>query len=936
MVDSSLEGRKGMVPILKMTQKRMSKHLLSVQILFTLTAFLIMVVLSYIFTSRIVRTNLVRNVESILAQVESQINSDLMESYTVLDYFAQSVQNLIQRGDDAAKLTVYNMEMTKHLFSRRNETFSPNGLFGYIEKSPEGPFFFNGVGWNPLDSWYPPDRPWYKAAVEAGGDVAETEPFIDTVTNETVIAYSRCLFDDGGNRLGVVAIDVRAGLIGERVVNTAFAKDNSYGVLISQDLSILGHPNPEYIGMKMYDPTIPLSVLADELIRTGKTSEVEYNNWKNEISIAFFKTLHNGWRLGLFVPKNLYYRPVYNMSLVLGVFGSLLALILIFVLVRVDAARNKSDLESRNKSAFLANMSHEIRTPMNAIIGMTDLLLREPLSERQMSFASDIDASSRSLLSLINDILDLSKIESGKLSLTPVNYDFHVFLDNIVSMFRYVAQKKGLEFKFESEGKMPDYLYGDDIRLRQIITNICGNAVKYTEKGYVKLKVTVVNNNLMFEIRDTGKGIRKEDMSKLFNAFERVETEKNRNIVGTGLGLSISKLFAEMMEGKILVDSEYEQGSVFTVMIPVILGKKAESERKKTVKKEQNLYAPDANILVVDDNELNLKVAVGLLSLFKIEAKSACSGPEAIEQVQKNDFDIVFMDHMMPEMDGVEATAEIRKLGGKYKDLPIIALTANAVQGAKEMFLSKGFSGFISKPIEMQELSEILWELLPKGKIRKKTPGADGGVNKKTRSEFLDILDKIDEINTEIGLKHISGMEDMYRELLEILYRRIVPECEIMSTSLNDEDMRIFSISIHAMKATLSTIGAIRLSETALKLEMAAKEKDIELCKKGFPAFKEKLFSLKEQLAVVFPDKEVVFSKKGKGDTAFLQETIKKALTAAAELDENAGLNAINSLLVYDYGLENNVLLEETAAAFRDFNYDAVEELLGKVSPDFR
>jgi len=596
-------------------------------------------------------------------------------------------------------------------------------------------------------------------------------------------------------------------------------------------------------------------------------------------------------------------------------------------------AKRAAEAASASKSAFLSNMSHEIRTPMNAIIGMTNLLTHESLSKRQMGYIDDINFSAHSLLSIINDILDLSKIESGKLTLNPVNYNFHELIGNIKSMFGYVAKKKGLEFKFESSGDLPEYLYGDDLKLRQILTNICGNAVKYTEKGHIRLKISVSGSNLVFEVSDTGMGIRKEDIIKLFNAFERAETDKNRGIVGTGLGLSICKSFVEMMGGYILVDSEYEQGSVFTIIIPAVLGNKAEVKAAKNLKKEQTLFAPNADILVVDDNEFNIRVAEGLLGLFKIKPKSASSGRKAIDMVQKNEFDLVFMDHMMPEMDGVEAVREIRKLGAQYASLPIVALTANAIQGAKEMFLANGFNGFISKPIEMQELNDILREWLPPEKIEEKAQADFNAESQddETVSGFMSALEKIDEINSGIGLNRFSGMENMYSETLEAFTKDMLSNCIAMSDSLAYGDTQSFAISVHAMKSALSTIGAMNLSETAAKLEAAARNKDIEYCMTRFPAFMEKLLSLYERLSAVFPEKKTGSLPK-KGDAAFLYDNINKALLAADDFDGDSGFKAVNDLLTYDFGGENNALLESAAEAFRDFDYGAARELLSKVS----
>jgi CheY-like chemotaxis protein len=398
---------------------------------------------------------------------------------------------------------------------------------------------------------------------------------------------------------------------------------------------------------------------------------------------------------------------------------------------------------------------------------------------------------------------------------------------------------------------------------------------------------------------------------------------KNRSIVGTGLGLSISKSFVEMMGGKVLVDSEYEQGSVFTVIIPAVPGSKAKVKFKNDLPEGHSFCAPDARVLVVDDNEFNMRVAQGLLGLFKIDVQSAFSGKEAIALVQKNEYDIVFMDHMMPEMDGVETTAEIRKLGGKYNQLPIIALTANAVQGVKEMFLSCGFDGFISKPIDLQEMYGILKEWLPSEKIQEKTDASP----EKTSGTFLEALNKVGAINTEIGLSRVSGMEEMYRETLELFDKKIVTECDAMSSKIHNGDIKNFSISVHAMKSALSTVGAMSLSEAALKLETASKNDDIEYCMEKFPAFRDKLLNLHKDLSAIFTGGETKSAQKP-GDKTYLQENINKALTAASDFDEDSGIKIINDLLAYDFGEQNNAVLENAAAAFRDFDFNTAAELL--------
>jgi len=921
------------MPSIKSLIKKLTpKRPLYVQIMFTIFSFLLMVVLSYFFSRNIIDKYIKQNTNNIFTSLQSQIMADLLEPQITLINFSQTVRDMILNGDSTERLREYYNDTSNYLSLDKQSYLNFNGFMGYFETLPGGPIFIESSLWGVPVEINPAEREWYNNAITANGKIAETLMYHDAIYEDIMFIYSYSIFDEKGNRLGVIALRVKINNIRKYIVNTVMVQ-GSYGMLLSGDLVILAHPNEAFVGENARNSEIPFSIFSYELSHRIEINERPLTTYKGEKGLASFRYLPNGWIMGIVTPKGPYYKSISYMALILVILGTALSSVLIFVLIRVDAARNKSDLENKHKTSFLANVSHEIRTPMNAIIGMTDLLIYEPLNKRQMGFVNDIKVSAHSLLSIINDILDMSKIEAGKLELNPINYDFQSLLDNVHSMFTYVTKKKGLEFKYETEGTMPRYLYGDDIRLKQVLTNICGNAVKYTEKGYVKFKVTAADDKLTFEIKDSGMGMRKEDLPKLFNTFQRIETEQNRTIVGTGLGLSISKTFVEMMGGSIMVDSEYEQGSVFIIMIPIVLGKKEEVKSNKGLLEGHTLVAPDAKVLVVDDNEFNIRVAEGLLGLFKINAHTALSGREAIEMVQNNDFDLVFMDHMMPEMDGVEATGIIRKLGGKYKNLPIIALTANAVQGAKEMFLSNGFDGFISKPIDIQEMYKILKEWLPTEKIeiKKEKTIEEDHAKRETESEFISELYKIDEIDVEIGLQRVSGMENMYRETIELFNEKLVPECIGMYDKINFGDISGFAISIHAMKSALSTIGAMSLSETALKLETAAKGNDFEFCVQRFPVFRNKLLKLNKDLTAILQENAEIKEKKMSGDKAFLTEQVEKALEAASDFDSDTGLNAINDLLVYDFGEEINAILEKAASALKEFNYDSVTEQLTRL-----
>ncbi|MDR2572618.1 MAG: response regulator [Oscillospiraceae bacterium] len=611
---------------------------------------------------------------------------------------------------------------------------------------------------------------------------------------------------------------------------------------------------------------------------------------------------------------------------------------------------------NRSKTAFLISISHEIRTPMNAIIGMLELLTHESLTSHQLGYIKDIRHSATSLLTIINDLLDMSKIESGKMELLPTDYDFYAFLDNIHSMFTYASEEKGLKFKFDVDEDIPHYLYGDDIRLRQVIINIIGNAVKFTEKGYVWLRILNENTHLIFEVTDTGKGIKKEDIKDLFNAFQQTDTDKNREIIGTGLGLAICKSFVEMMGGSITVDSVYETGSTFTITIPMVKGD-GEKVKAAIMPKGKKLSAPNAKILVVDDNEFNLKVAVGLLKLSEIIAETADSGYAAVDMVLKKDYDIVFMDHMMPGMDGVEATDAIRAFGGKYKEMCIIALTANAVEGAREFFLENGFDDFVSKPVDTRELLTALEKWLPKKlMIESEDSSGDSGdfgtdsdnddtddcgisadtsdfddSEKLSSSEdnFLDIIFRIKEINLAVGLKGAAGIESLYFETVELCCEQLPTECNKMSQCMSNGDIYLFGISVHAMKSMLATIGAMGLSETAQKLEMAAKAGDADFCEEVFPGFHEDLLSLYNQLLPAFPTEEKV--EKLQGDMEALREAVEKGIIAAGDYDTDGGIAAVKPLLSFDFGDEVNVLLESAVMAFNEFDCEKAGEALTEV-----
>ena len=395
-----------------------------------------------------------------------------------------------------------------------------------------------------------------------------------------------------------------------------------------------------------------------------------------------------------------------------------------------EKAKEIAQNANRSKSDFLANMSHEIRTPINAVLGMDEMILRDCEDSQILEYAEDIKRAGGMLLSLINDILDFSKIESGKMDIIPVDYDLGILLNETVEMVRPRANEKSLELVMEISPDTPTHLNGDEVRIRQIITNILTNAIKYTNKGKVTLTVSgkqlsEEKTELYVSVKDTGIGIRKEDIGHLFESFKRVEESRNRNIEGTGLGLSITMRLLNLMGSRLEVESTYGEGSDFFFYLvqqrkdDQVVGEdiKKYCKKAKGIKGElsNEFYAPLARLLVVDDNKVNLKVFKGLLKNNNMQIDTAMSGKECLELMKENHYHIVFLDHLMPDMDGVETLNQAKMLkNSKSQDAVMIVLTANAVSGAREKFLQEGFDDYLSKPISLPLLKEMILKYLPK------------------------------------------------------------------------------------------------------------------------------------------------------------------------------------------------------------------------------
>ncbi|MDR2400772.1 MAG: response regulator [Deferribacteraceae bacterium] len=522
----------------------------------------------------------------------------------------------------------------------------------------------------------------------------------------------------------------------------------------------------------------------------------------------------------------------------------------LFTILKYRHEADRANKESESKTVFLAHTSHEIRTPMNAIIGMGELAAREYGSPKGLEYIGDIQQAGKNLLAIINDILDFSKIEAGNLQINSAPYDTASVFNDVLNIIRLRMDSKPIELKTDISPDIPAVMIGDETRIRQILLNLLNNAVKYTPKGFINFSATgkFISRNtirLTFTVKDSGIGIKQDDIPKLFGNFARMEARRNKNIEGAGLGLAITKRLCQAMSGDVFVESKYGKGSVFTAQIvqtyieKVGLGEIKKHEIKSEKKKTPLFKAPKAKILIVDDIAANLKVAEGLLTPYKAWIDTCTNAKEAIRLIEKNRYDLIFMDHMMPEMDGVEATDIIRReQDGYFKSVPIIALTANAVTGMKEMFLEKGFTDFLSKPIEIPKLYAIMNKWIPQDKQEEPINTDITGKDKKPKTNIFEI----EGVDVNRGLALIGDI-NVYLEVLKLFCEDAKKRLETLKAppENNEESIRNFVLHTHSLKSAAGSIGAMQTAEEAANLEAAGKSADFEIINTNLNSFTEHL-----------------------------------------------------------------------------------------------
>ena len=610
-----------------------------------------------------------------------------------------------------------------------------SGIYGVVNGD-----YHDGTNWVPTEGFIPTERPWYKAALEYDGQIVMIPPYIDAQTGDFCITFAKSLYD----KKSVVSFDVYMNMLQEMVSEVKIS-GNGYAFLTTHDGNVIAHSDRNELG-KDYSQDEKMSGLIQIAEDTGSSS---FETMIDGEECTVFTTItQDDWHVFLIVKNSDLYagvRGVFYRDLIVFVLISALVVVLGSIAIRYsmkqleaeDDLIKKAEIAERSnqmKNVFLSSMSHEIRTPINSILGMNEMIERESTEKNIISYSENIESAGNMLLAIVNNILDFSKIESGSIELMDKPYQTASLMNDLAEYLKEKVKAKKLSVFIDIDENIPSYLSGDQTRLRQVIINLLSNALKYTEKGSITFsaKGRALSEDrylLSVTVADTGVGIDMDELNKLFSSFEKSESSVEGHVQGVGLGLAVVKCLVDAMGGKVSVESEPQKGSAFTIEIPQgvsdrtpvgPVAKEAEksAEEKIELKKRPLFEAPEATILTVDDNEINLAVFCALLKRTKIKIDTASGGGQAIDMSKAKKYDLIFMDHMMPDPDGIETLHTIRNdVDNPNQDTPEVALTANAVAGAEKMYLDEGFDAYLTKPVDPKKIEKLIKDMLPAEKI---------------------------------------------------------------------------------------------------------------------------------------------------------------------------------------------------------------------------
>lgn len=675
------------------------------QIIFVIMAFLAMILVSYFYVSGIVRKQMRSLGEEMITRVEMAVSANLKEGELSFVNMVQTTESMLESRRSNEELLA--MLKTVQAFYSDEQSPLPDFMkvYGYIRGE-----FLDGSDWQPPATYVPAERPWYVGAAGSEG-IFFSEPYEDADTGDVCISFSKKICDVSGENCGILAMDLDLSQVTHYLDSQRLA-GNGFGVFVSDSMTFVAHQEPELIGMTMEEAGPGYKKLAKAIGNGEEISAYRFTDFDGIDSVAFFATIFNGWHIGIITPRASYFSQVNSLAWVLGILGAILSLVLCYMLVMTQAAKMRSDDESRSKTEFLSRMSHEMRTPMNAIIGMTRIALDADDCGKAKQAVEKINSASKHLLGVINDILDMSKIEAGKLDIHVEETTLQEILDQVKTVIQYKVEERQQHFTVECIEPMPPSVFVDKQRLAQIIANLLGNAVKFTpEGGHVGLCVSCQEEKeghlLTVTVTDDGIGISKEQQTRLFRAFEQADGSISRKYGGSGLGLAITKQIVELMGGKVWLRSELGKGSIFTFSIPVKVGQGSAAESAEVASEgaetEEGMFL-GKRILVAEDVDINREILTELLAHTGVQIACAVDGAQAVEMFAAYpEYDLIFMDIHMPQVDGYEATRRIRSLEGipAAATIPIIAMTADVFKEDIDQCLAAGMNDHVGKPLDI-------------------------------------------------------------------------------------------------------------------------------------------------------------------------------------------------------------------------------------------
>jgi len=1049
-----------------MIRSLMHKPTRFLYVLFVFLAFGLMVLTGFLFGMSRERQNLENEAESLFIGIEAQLRADLNELETMMGVVSETIRLKLIRGANLQELQTYITEITNYSHERNIPGFlSVFALFDEIPGQLERAGFSAitpDTDWELLEAagnFITEERDWYILANEARGGIIFTQPYVDAVTGEVALAYARAIYDNNGNRMAVVGLNVLLDRI-YQFTNEYRTTGSQTWMMLDSNLTIIAFPWSEFIGMPLRDaPATGFSYMADKLEQDLHLSGHRFTSNDGSQKIHNVRQIENGWFLGVATPADAYLENLRNMIWYLSILGLIMAVGLSIVLIRFIAAKEKAVAEknilsnmdnilngidamiyvtvpntgeilfindemkrhyeiegdcvgqycykilqegkdsicefcpcyeldkdpdkniiweenstktnriyrntdkyinwpdgkkvhiqhsvdmtelisareaaeraSNYKSDFLANMSHEIRTPMNAILGTAEIYSQdETLSHDTHKAFERIYESGDLLLNIVNDILDLSKIEAGKLELSPAQYDIPSLINDTAQLNRLRFDSLSLGFIIQIDENTPHDLIGDELRIKQILNNILSNAFKYTNTGEIVFSTSSeVDKNsdevtLVFRVSDTGQGMTEEQLKILYDDYTRFNMAANRTVEGAGLGMKITKRLVELMNGEITVESAPGIGSVFTVRLPqkrigsAVCGSETAAKLRNfdfinptITKKTQFIreYMPYGSVLVVDDIESNLYVAKGILHPYGLKIDTATSGFIALDKVKDgNIYDIIFMDHMMPKMDGIETTKQLREAGYNHT---IVALTANALTGRAEMFLQSGFDGFISKPIDSRELNQILNEF-----IRDKKPP--------------EIVEAARQEQQKPAAPKTRNNEALIKIILQDIEKTLATLEELSATGF--ADLKLYTTTVHGIKSSLINIGETELSALALKLEKAGDKDETGIISNETPALVAALKSLIEKYK---PKTVSAAGNISQDDEIFLQEKLNEIKSACENFNKRTAKTVLDSLKQKSWTNTTNDFLDAISLHLLHGEFNKVVDAVENFTPSSR